>query len=202
MDFADIARFLNVPETAARQLAENGLLPGQPCPDGWNTSFDDLEAWYVRLSGRDWADLVSTGVIDPLLAEARLSAPATSDRLRSRLQLWAKQEIIVLLSLCAMDETSLSASFRLLEPQQRANRCLALLETEQLPDADREDIELTCRCEMLLSKQEVALEFSAGHILTCETRDPLEDLPQREREIMRAYLGSYVMRLTAGLERT
>ena len=196
MKFCEIAKFLNISETVVRSLAAQGVFPGRPCTEGWETTLDEIDHWYVRLSGKEWADLIADGQVDPLTAEVDLEGEVTADILHTVLRCWEQKGIVKIIS-CDLDSTgNPEVALLLYEAAEAAKRDIELLQHTTLTESMRNQIELACRCETVVGKHPVLITLSKQKILKLSIEDDMADLPQREREIIRFYLASYAFRLS------
>lgn len=199
MRFCEIAKFLNIPETVARSLGKQGILPGQPCAEGWETTLDEIERWYVRLSGKEWANLVADGQIDPLTAEIDLEGEATGEGLLTILRSWEQKGVAKIMchdiGLGGNPEVVLT----LYEAAEEGRKGIESLQHTTLIESVRSQIELACKCEKTLGENPVVLTLLNKRTLKLRIEDDMADLPQRDREIIRFYLASYALRLSAEL---
>ena len=201
MKFDEVAKFLNISEKIARSLAKQGVLPGMPSVEDWKTTSAELEHWYVKISGREWADLTANGQVDPLAAEVDLEVEVTKETLFAVLKSWEEDGIVEIIShnleLAANPEVFLI----LREAYEDGSKSINSLEKESLSESVRNQIELANRCEMIVGRNPVLVTISASKILELRIEDAMAELPQREREIIRFYLASYVIRLSNEFKR-
>ena len=199
MKFCEIAKFLNIPETVARSLGRQGILPGQPCAEGWETTLDEIERWYVRLSGKEWANLVADGQVDPLVAEVDLEGEVTTDVLFTVLRSWEQRGIVKIISHNIEPGGNSELVLSLCEAAEEGRTGIESLEHTALGESMRSQIELVYRCENIVGENPVLVTFSEQEILKLSIEDTMAELPQREREIIRFHLASYALRLSTEL---
>jgi hypothetical protein len=183
-----------------RQLGETGVLPGQPSPDGWETSLVEIERWYIGLSGKEWADLVSNGQVDPLVVEVVLKDEVTEELLLCIFKSWERKGIVkiishdfevsenykIILILCGLDKN--------IEKEKES------LMHESLCGLVKSYIELAYRCENIVNKNPLFICLSNKRILILGIEDAMEQVSQREREIIRFYLNRYALLLSDKLQ--
>jgi DNA-binding Lrp family transcriptional regulator len=201
MEFCEIAKFLNISETAARSLGKQGVFPGQPHADGWETTLDEIEHWYVKLSGKEWADLVADGRVNPLTAKADLEDEVTPEALLAVLKSWEQRGIIRITSSKLEPSGNYEVVLTLYAAAEAGRRDIESVQHAILTETMRSQIELASRCESIIGKHPVLVTLSRQKNLKLSIEDDMADLPQREREIIRFYLARYVLRLSAELQR-
>lgn len=199
MKFHEIARFLNISETVARSLGKQGILPGRPCADGWETTLDEIERWYVKLNGKEWADLVADGQVDPLIAEVDLKGEVTTEALLTVLRSWEQKGIVKIISYNLESVANPEVVLTLSEAAEEARRGIESLQHTALIESMCSQIELTYQCENIIGEHSVFVTLSKQKTLRFSIEDDMADLPQREREIIRFYLASYALRLSTEL---
>ena len=199
MKFQEIAKFLNISEMVARSLGKQGVLPGRPCADGWNTTLDELERWYVKISGKEWADLTANGQVDPLTAEVDLESEVAGDALLTVLRSREEQGIVKIIShnleLAADPEVVLM----LCEAAEEGREGIESLQHSALSEFVRSQIEIVYRCQNIIGKNPARVSLEKQRILKIGIENDMAELPQREREIIRFHLAGYVHRLSTEL---
>lgn len=199
MKFREIARFLNISETVARSLGKQRILPGSPCADGWETTLDEIERWYVNLSGKEWANLVADGQVDPLIVEVDLEGEVTTEALLTALRSWEQKGMVKIISHNLEPPANPEVVLTLCEAAEKGRKGIESLEHTALIESVRSQIELTYRCENIIGKNPVLVTLSKQKILKLGIEDAMAELPQREREIIRFHLASYALRLSTEL---
>lgn len=145
-------------------------------------------------------NLVGKGCVDPLCVQVSLSTPLEARCLLAVLESWKKQGHIELTGACVQDPQNLTARIKLLEPAKSAQKCQMSLESQRVTPAVRQSIEVTCRCEIVLSQQCVDLTFTKGRVLTLMMDNDLADNLERDREIIRTFLADHAAKLAVHLE--
>jgi len=199
MKFDEIARFLNISEKVARSLGKQGILPGRPCAEGWKATLDEIERWYVKLSGKEWANLVAKGQVDPLTAEADLEGEFTTGALLTVLRSWEQKGIVKIISHNFEPGANPEVILTLCEAAEEGRKGIELLGHTALIECVRSQIELVYWCKNIIGKNPVLATLSKQKILKLSIEDPMAELPQRKREIIRFHLASYALRLSAEL---
>lgn len=202
MKFYDIATFLNISEMVAKSLAKEGSLPGRPCVDGWETTFDEIESWYIGLSGKEWANLVADGQVDPLAAEIDLETQVAADLLLSVLRSWEDKGVVKIMSHSLEPYVPPSVVVTICRAAENGRKGLESLGPPRhtgLRESTRGNIEVVYRCEKTLGENLVVATLSNEKILKLAIEDDIAELPQRDREIMRFLLTSYARQLSREL---
>jgi len=190
MKFAEIGEFLNISESTARLLAEGGHLPGEPSEDGWATTPGDVECWYVKLSARQWAELVADGRVSPIEATSEVRPGCSLADVLSLLESWEERHIVQIISRPSRfgeDDRILM----MLKHGLENGLCLPDHEHRSAAEAARRDIETVFQCDRVLGRSEVAVRLSKGRKLSLWIEDKMADLPERDREIIRFRLACY-----------
>lgn len=199
MKFDEIAKFLNISKRTAMSLGERRVLPGQPSAEGWDASLKEIDLWYVKLSGKQWADLVADGQIDPLAVEVDLEGETTADALLNTLRSWEKKEIVKIIS-HKLDRTgNPEAVLMLREAIQEGTRGLESLGRVAIEESLCSQTKVGYRCLKALGENPVLIRVSTRRNLKLSVKDPLAEMPQREREVVSFYLGQYALRLATEL---
>lgn len=200
MKFHEIARFLNVSETVVKSLAKQEILPGRSRADNWETTFEEIEQWYVKLSGKEWAKLVANGEVDPLVGEAYLERKVTKNILLTALRSWEQRGTAKIISHNFELDVSPEVFIMLRGVAKEGKEGIeSLKKDETLTEPVCRDIELTYRCQIIIGENPVLVTIPEQNILRLSIEDTMAELPQREREIIRFYLARYAFRLSAEL---
>ena len=181
-------------------LAKQGILPGRPCDDGWDITLNNIEHWYVKLSGKEWANLVADGRLDPLIVEIVLEKEVTIDKLLTVLRAWEKSSIIEIISHNLEEATTPVLILKLLKAAETGRKGIESLKHIALMESMHIQIELAYRCEEILGKNPILVTLSNQKILTFKIEDAMAELPQRDREIIRFYLTNYARKLSYELQ--
>ena len=72
MNFEDIAKYLRITESRVKQLCKKKIIPGEPLNNEWDVTEDEIDSWYNKLTGEEWAKLVSAGKMHPIFVEIHL----------------------------------------------------------------------------------------------------------------------------------
>ena len=201
MKFQEIARFLNITEMVAKSLGKQGVLPGRPYADGWNTTLDEIERWYVKLSGKEWADLTAGGKIDPIISEIDLECEVTTEALLTVLRSWEQKGIVNIISHNLGLEPSGTPEIvmTLCEAADKGRNGIESLEHTALIKSVRSQIEIVYRCQNIIGKNPARVSLEKQRILKIGIENDMAELPQREREIIRFNLATYALRLSTEL---
>ena len=199
MKFHEIARFLNISEEVARSLAKQGVLPGQPSAEGWKTTLDELERWYVKISGKEWADLTANGQVDPLTAEVDLEVEVTREALLTVLKSWEEKGIVKIIPHNLEPAADPEVVLMLCKAAEEGRKGIESLQQSALSEFVRSQIELVYRCANIIGENPVIVTLTKQKILTFIIEDAMAELPQREREIIRFHLAGYVHQLSTEL---
>ena len=204
LDFSQIAGFLNIPKAQVEALAESSALPGRPSEGGWETTWEALETWFIGLTGTEWADLVGEGILDELKAEAVLMRVVSSDDLASLLRGWEADGLVAVRSLDIPSGGELRGVL-VFESAGDSGRASLDSVRQALCDSTanslRNQLEVAFRCESILGRQEVVIELTCERI-SLSLIDRLAHHPQRDREIVRFYLGKLLDSICLALSPT
>ena len=199
MKFHEIATFLNIPEAVVRSLSKRKIIPGRPCSDGWQTTLDEIERWYVKLSGKEWAALVANGQVDPLMAEVDLECEVTTGLLLAVLRSWERKEIVKIISHNLEADAIPEVAVTLCEVAEEGRKGIQSLEQTGLKKWSRSQLQLVYRCQKIIGKNPVLVSLPKKRVLRFSIEDAMAEMPQREREIIRFHLSSYALRLSTEL---
>lgn len=196
------ARFLNISETVVKSLAKQGILPGRPSAEGWETTYEEIEQWYVKLSGKEWANLVADGRVDPLAGGACLGSRVTKNALLTALRSWEQRGTAKIISHNLELDANPEVVIMLCAAAKAGKEGIEFLKEDQtLTESVRRDIELTYRCQIVIGENPVLVTLPEQKILKLSIEDAMAELPQREREIIRFYLTGWAWHLLAELPR-
>lgn len=211
-DFKGVADFLNVSETVAKSLADREILPGRSVGGRWEAKPDELEKWYAGLSGQDWANLVSNGKLDPICIQLDLGNGVEAGRLIKVLQQWDKTGVADIIAHRVEPSGKTVAEVKLHEPDQVTALSRQFIDTSdvRLPERQSElsktlqsvraAISLAAECKLMIASETVIISLSPHGVLQLATQRDFRELPQRDREIIRFYLGPYAQRLAQDLK--
>lgn len=201
MKFHEIARFLNISEPVAKSLAKQRIVPGRPLADGWETTSGKIEQWYVKLNGKEWANLVADGQVDPLAGGAYLAKKVTKNILLTALRSWEQRGTVKIISHNLELDVSPEVVIMLRGVAKAGKEGIeSLKKDETLTESVRRDIELTYRCQIIVGENPVLVTIPEQNILRLSIEDAMAELPQREREIIRFYLTSQAFHLLTELQ--
>lgn len=207
LDYSEIGEFLNIPEESARSLCRQGVMPG--CANGgrWEIGPDELkelEDWYAKLSGQQWADLVADGNVDPIAVVVNLGDNVSRGKVQSALRQWQKAGVADIWKESVRPNGTFAAELRLHLNDEVGKRTGVSLgpnigdSTGYRESARRvkERISVARQGISELAAVTTLLSVSPKGLLRIKTRDSLEELPQIEREVVRFVLASYAERLS------
>lgn len=196
--FDDIAEYLNIPNETVHSLCIKKALPGNPCRGGWNSTFEKIEKWYLSLTGQQWADLINEGNLDAIATKVKLSDSINLEILSKALLEEQKNRIAVFSDQTFRSDgsviwkvqfpTNLKAFLNLREVQLNLEKVDTSSETGKLLGSLFGNLSTAYTDELIISKQSVLLSFNSEKILHISIQDPLGQLPQRDREIIRYHL--------------
>lgn len=199
MKYTDIARFLNISEESVRSLGNKKLLPGRASEEGWAVTFEELEKWYIEFTGKEWADLVFNGKIDPLLAEVDLGNKIKRGTLGSVLKSWESKGMLKIISHNPnVDPEVFVVS---LEIAKDIEKEMEKLKNTTLPKYIRSQIEIAYQSENVIGRTPVVISLQGDNILKLSIENNLTELRQRDREMIRFYLAKYSLQLSDELKR-
>ncbi len=214
VDFKGVADFLNVSETVAKSLADRGILPGRSAGGRWEANPDELEKWYIRLSGQDWANLVSDGKLDLICIQLDLGNNVKAASLIKVLQKWNNTGVADLLAQRVEVGGKTVAELKLHEPKESAALYRQFTETDDVRLSERQsefskalnsvrtDISLTAKCGLMMAAEMIFISLNPNGMLQLEILRDFRELPQRDRELIRYYLISYGQRLAQDLQQS
>lgn len=180
MKFCEIARFLNISETVAKSLGKQCVLPGQACGDEWETTFHEIERWYVGLSGKEWANLVANGQVDPIIAEVDLAREITIGELVTMLKSWEQKGIVKIISYNLENIVTPGVMITLCKEPVYSRKRIAPQKHKVVINAIYSNLKLVDKCKKILGKQPVIVTLSKRTILL-SINDAMANLLQRER---------------------
>jgi len=157
---------------------------------------DEIERWYVKLSGKEWADLVADGQVDPLIAEVDLKCGVPTEVLLNVLRSWDQKGVVKIISHNIKPGSILEVAVVLCETAEEGRKGIKSLDQTALIKPVRSQIELVYRCEIIIGENPVLVSLSKQGILKLSIEDPMAELPQREREIIRFRLVGCALRLS------
>lgn len=184
----------------AKSLATRGILPGRQCTDGWETTLEEIENWYAKLSGQEWADLATGGRIDPLITEIVLEGEVPIDRLLAVLRSSEENNKVKIVSHDLEQATTPEIVLFLLEAAETGRKGMESLEHAMLTESMHRQIELAYKCEEIVGKNPVRVTLSNQKTLILKIENTMAELPQREREIIKFYLTNYALKLSRKLQ--
>jgi dihydroorotate dehydrogenase (NAD+) catalytic subunit len=213
LTFGQIAAFLDVSETKVRWLCRNELLPGRPGNGAWLATMDDIRNWYLRLTARQWANLISDGKLEPVSVGFDLGfkvSRETRGRLMNILRDWQETGVAEVLGQRFESDGTTTVKMKLTEDpaearhqleniRERQARAETTSEDGRIPRSVRDDISITFEDELTVAERSVLLSLSPSGLLRLTTEAKLEKILQRDREIVRLLLSSYVDRLARRL---
>lgn len=206
ISFSEIASFLNIAEAKAHILGSKRLLPGYAIEGGWCTTLEEVENWYNRISGQEWANLVNNGVVDTLDAEIQLSDNTSLESIANTLQNWQKFGLVEISEQQFDTEGSITWKMRFTDQlgntskhvediRIKKNQLQSLTKEEKELKSILENISLTYEAELIIKKQTLFLSLSPSRTLKLKAQDNLFYLLQRDREIIRFFLRDYLGRI-------
>lgn len=199
MKYAEIARFLNISEECARALGEKKLMPGRTLDEGWEATFEELEIWYVKFTGKEWADLVSDGKIDPLVAEVDFRNNIGTGELLRVIKSWENKGKVKIVS--HNISQNLEVFVVLLDIAEGVEENLEILRNTRLSKYLESQIEIAYQCEDVIGRNPVTITLAPDNILKLCIENNMVELPQRDREVIRFYLAKYGLELLEELQR-
>lgn len=208
--FQDIAKYLNIPEAVAKSLGQQQLLPGCSSGGRWETTLDELENWYVGLNGQEWARITANGQLDSISAEINIGSKISTDKLLSLMRHWHDAGIINIVEKgiksngTAVIELTLNEllSKSQEELQNIGKKKIGVTRTGikyRIPESIRNSLIVAFQSVLTLANQMVTVSLNPHGLLRLATQDNLATLPQRDREIIRFFLGSYAERIARDL---
>jgi len=215
LSFSEIATFLNISEAKVRSLCNNALLPGRPSNGAWLATMDDIRNWYLRLTARQWADLISDGKLEPVSVGVDLGfkiTRKTHERLMSVLRDWQETGVAEVLGQRFESDGTTIIKMKLMEDYDETRQHLENIrgrqakvetttETGRILRSVLDDISVTFEEKLTVAQQSVLLSLSPSGLLRLTTEEKLENILQRDREIVGLFLSSYVGRLARHLQR-
>lgn len=214
VDFKGVTDFLNVNETVAKSLADRGILPGHSAGGRWVANQDELEKWYVGFSGQDWANVVSNGKLDPISIQFDLGKRVKAASLIKILNKWNKTEVADIIAHHVEPGGKTLAELKLREPKETTVLNRESMETDGLRLSERKsefskalqsvrtDISLAASCELMMAAETILISLTPNGVLQLDILRDFRELPQRDRELIRFYLGSYGLRLAQDLNQS
>jgi len=200
MKYSEIAKFLNVPEKIVKMLAKKGVLPGRAKGDCWGTTLSEIEHWYNQHSGKDWAELVANGRVDPLAAQEVLKGKVSLGILLNVLNTWEQKGTLKIISQNSEHQDNPKIVVTLNEAIEEGLKGIESLEQSNIIETVRSQIEIVYRCEEVIGRNPVMITLSKEGILKLTVESPLAELPQRDREIIRFLLAKYTHQLSVALQ--
>jgi hypothetical protein len=211
LSFKEIAEFLNITESIARSLGERGLLPGSPNGGRWESKFDELESWYVGISGQEWAKMTANSQIDPLSTEIDLGSGIPTKRLPDLMQNWRSAGIVDIVEQSTRSDGTAVIELKLTELLNKSKEALESIERKELKttrtvlksnigESVKNSLSVAFHSELILANQKVKMSLSPNGLLRIITQDNLATLPQRDREIIRYFLVTYARRIAHQLK--
>lgn len=206
LSFSDIAKFLNIPEAKVRSLCDQKILPGHPDHEGWISTEEEINKWYLCLSSRQWADLVEDGNLEAISAEINLGANISVEKLKRILKNWQDTRTAEVLGQRFGSKGSIIFYLKFLENQQintqhlqditkQLNQVGSTTELGQILISMRKNVSAVLEDHLFLNTQSILLSLNQNGLLRLYTEEILENLPQRDREIIRFFFISYIERL-------
>lgn len=199
MKYAEIARFLNISEECARVLGERKLIPGRALDKDWEVTFEELEIWYLKFTGKEWADLVSNGKIDPLVAEVDFRNNIGAGELLRVIKSWENKGKVRIVSHNMSQD--LEVFVVLLDIAKGVEENLEILRNTRLSKYVESQIEIAYQCENVIGRNPVTITVTPDNILKLCIENNMVELPQRDREVIRFYLAKYGFELLKELQR-
>ena len=206
LSFNEIATFLNINEEKVRTLCDQRVLPGSPSSEGWGTTLEELESWYLQFTGQQWADLVKGGILEPIGAEINLGDSISSEKLTDALQEWQKSGIAEVIEQRFGSKGSLIWKLRIIEKSEinkqhaqdirlKRGKTQTTSEVGKIQKSVLDKISTTLEDKLVINKHLISLYLKSDGTLRLETQDNLGYLLQRDREIIRYFMGTYLSRL-------
>lgn len=208
LSYHEIADYLNITEETVRSLARDGSLPGIPSRGRWQSSLDEVENWYVSLSGNDWAELIAGGRLEPIRVDIDVAGGVSSRRLLEVLDNWRKDQIVEIKNR-SVDGGDSTCEVVLTEPYRSGRQGVKNLQ-QAIRETSRSGhhthlrsvmnyLETAFQSEFMLGMQLITVSLSSGGVLTMKTKEDLGELLERDREILRFFLATYATRLAREL---
>jgi len=214
VDFKGVADFLNVSETVAKSLADRGTLPGHSAGGRWVANQDELGKWYLGFSGQDWAILVSNGKLDPISIQFDLGKIVKAASLIKILQKWNKTGVADIIEHHVEPGGKTVAELKLREPKEATGLYRQFTQTDDVRLSERKsefskalqsfrtDISIAASCELMMASETIFISLTPNGVLQLDILRDFRELPQRDRELIRFYLGSYGQRLAQDLKQS
>lgn len=202
MKFIEIARFLNISEEVVRSLAKRRAIPGRLCGTEWQSSLQEIENWYIGLSGREWSALVGNGRVEPLVARVAFENAIALDKLLAALNSWEQQGRITIVSTNLKSSVNPKIVVRLVEAVDRGQKVVELLKKSEYNGIGQRtchQIELAGNCERTLGTKSIIVVLLNNKTIQFTIEDDMAEILQRDREIIRFYLACYLERLSIEL---
>ena len=195
MKFKEIAKLLNISETVVKSLCDKKVLPGCKCDEGWMATLEEIEHWYVRLSGKEWADLVYGGNVDPIMVEIKLEEVVTKAKLLNTLESLAEKGIIEIISHNFEDGNQYEFSLIFSQAIEKSRKGIKSLGKAKLMESIVDQIKLAYECEGIIGEHPIFATIVNNEVLRLSLKDKMEELPQRNREIIKFHLSYYALKL-------
>lgn len=204
LSFKEMAEFLNITETTARSLGERGLIPAYPRGGRWEITFDELESWYVGISGKEWARITANGQMDSLSTEIDLGSGIPTERLPGLMRHWHSAGIVDIVKQSAKSDRTAVIELKLNELLTKSQEALetigrkkigATSPKNKIAKSVKNSLLVAFQSELTLANQKVIVSLSPHGLLRLAVQDNLATLPQRDREIIRYFLASYADRI-------
>ena len=208
--FQEIAEYLNIPEVMAISLGERQLLPGCSRGGRWETTLDELENWYVVLSGEEWARITANGRVNSLSIETDLGSGIPTEKLHSIMQYWHGVGIMDIVERSVKSDGTAVVDLKLNELLSSSQEALNTLRGKKtgatrtglknkIIESVKNSLLVAFQSELTLANQKVTVSLSPDGLLRLVTQDDLATIPQREREIIKFLLTSYAERIASDL---
>jgi len=205
-NFNEIASFLNISEEKVRTLCDQRVIPGSPSEEGWSTTLEELESWYLRFTGQQWADLVNDGTLKPISTETDLEGSIPLDNITSALQKWQGSGIAEISERKFGSKGSIIWKLRIIEDFEsnkqhiqdirlKQGEIQTTSQTGKMLKSVLDNVSITFEDKLVINKHSVLLFLSQDRTLRLATQDNLGHLLQRDREIIRYFLVTYLNRL-------
>ncbi len=204
--FGMIATFLNVSEKKVRALCAQRALPGSPSNGGWGTTFEELESWYLRFTGQQWADLTNDGIIEPISVENTLESNISLDKLSNALEDWQRSGIVEISEQRFGSKGSIIWKLSIIENYEnnkqqvqdirlKQDKIKTTSETGKIMKSVLDNISTASEKKLAINKLQLLLYLRQDGILQLITQDNLGHLFQRDREIIRYFMATYLKSL-------
>ena len=206
LSFTEIATFLNISEEKLRTLSDQRVIPGYPSDGGWCTTLEELESWYLRFTGQQWADLTNNGIIEPMSAETNFVDSISLDKLTSALQEWQRSGIAEISEQRFGSKGSIIWKIRIIEKLEsnqqhiqdirvKQGKIQTTSETGRILKSVLDNISIAFEDKLVINKHSLLLSLRSDRVLQLATQDNLGNLLQRDREIIRYFIEAYLNRL-------